>query len=111
LTRDEVAPVGVPAVAVPVSIKTLADAERAHITATLRQTNWVVGGPHGAAARLGLPRTTLIARMQRLGMSSSPSRTGSGRSSRRFVRVMEGPSSRLTDESARDLRMMEAVAG
>jgi formate hydrogenlyase transcriptional activator len=49
-------------------VKTLADAERAHITATLRETNWVVGGQHGAAAQLGLPRTTLIARMQRLGI-------------------------------------------
>jgi len=51
-----------------VSIKTLADAERAHITATLRETKWVIGGPRGAAAQLGLPRTTLIARMQRLGI-------------------------------------------
>ncbi|HKD05764.1 MAG TPA: sigma 54-interacting transcriptional regulator [Bryobacteraceae bacterium] len=47
---------------------TLADAERAHITATLRDTNWIVGGPRGAAAQLGLPRTTLIAKMQRLGI-------------------------------------------
>ena len=50
-------------------ITTLVDAERAHIKATLRETNWVVGGPRGAAAQLGLPRTTLIARMQRLGIS------------------------------------------
>jgi formate hydrogenlyase transcriptional activator len=50
-------------------VRTLADAERAHITATLRETNGVVGGRSGAAARLGLPRTTLIARMQRLGIS------------------------------------------
>jgi hypothetical protein len=40
--------------------------------ATLRETNWVVGGPGGAAARLGLPRTTLIARMQRLGLGKFP---------------------------------------
>jgi len=52
-----------------ISGKTLADAERAHITATLRETNWVVGGRRGAAAKLGLPRTTLIAIMQRLGIS------------------------------------------
>ncbi len=50
-------------------VRTLADAERAHIVATLRETNWVVGGQRGAAARLGLPRTTLIARMQRLGIA------------------------------------------
>jgi formate hydrogenlyase transcriptional activator len=49
--------------------RTLADAERAHILATLDETNWVIGGHSGAAARLDLPRTTLIARMQRLGIS------------------------------------------
>jgi len=47
---------------------TLEAAERAHITETLRETNWVVGGPHGAAAKLGLARTTLIAMMHRLGI-------------------------------------------
>jgi formate hydrogenlyase transcriptional activator len=50
-------------------VRTLADAERAHILATLEEMNWVIGGPRGAAARLGLPRTTLIARMQKLGIS------------------------------------------
>jgi len=50
-------------------VRTLADAERAHILATLRETNGVVGGARGAAARLGLPRTTLIAKMQKLGLS------------------------------------------
>ncbi|HTW68077.1 MAG TPA: sigma 54-interacting transcriptional regulator [Bryobacteraceae bacterium] len=44
---------------------------RAHIIRTLRATNWVVGGTAGAAAKLGLPRTTLLARMQRLGISRS----------------------------------------
>jgi formate hydrogenlyase transcriptional activator len=47
------------------AIKTLADAERAHIVATLVATNWVIGGRRGAAKQLGLPRTTLIAMMQR----------------------------------------------
>jgi formate hydrogenlyase transcriptional activator len=51
------------------AVRTLADAERVHITSTLHETNWVVGGRHGAAARLGLPRTTLIALMQRLGIT------------------------------------------
>ena len=46
-------------------VRTLADAERAHITATLRETNWVVGGRRGAAAQLGLARTTLITMIQR----------------------------------------------
>jgi formate hydrogenlyase transcriptional activator len=50
------------------TVRTLADAERAHIVETLRETNGVVGGKSGAAARLGLPRTTLLARMQRLGL-------------------------------------------
>jgi transcriptional regulator with GAF, ATPase, and Fis domain len=48
--------------------KTLADAERAHILATLNETNWVVGGRGGAAMQLGLPRTTLITMMQRHGI-------------------------------------------
>ena len=52
--------------------RTLADAERVHILATLRETNGVVGGAGGAAARLGLPRTTLIAKMQKLGLSRAP---------------------------------------
>jgi formate hydrogenlyase transcriptional activator len=50
-------------------VLTLADAERAHITETLRETNWVVGGQNGAASRLGLPRTSLLSRMRRLGIS------------------------------------------
>ncbi|HMD48980.1 MAG TPA: sigma 54-interacting transcriptional regulator [Bryobacteraceae bacterium] len=53
----------------PASVQTLADAERMHIIETLQQTNWVVGGPSGAAVKLGLPRTTLIARMRKLGIS------------------------------------------
>jgi formate hydrogenlyase transcriptional activator len=48
---------------------TLADADRAHIVAMLRRTRGVVGGRNGAAARLGLKRTTLIARMRKLGVS------------------------------------------
>jgi formate hydrogenlyase transcriptional activator len=51
--------------------RTLADAERAHIAATLAETNGVVGGRSGAAAMLGLPRTTLMARMQKLGLTST----------------------------------------
>ena len=47
----------------------LADVTREHILAVLAETNWVVGGPRGAAARLGLCRTTLLAKMQRLGIA------------------------------------------
>jgi formate hydrogenlyase transcriptional activator len=50
---------------------TLEEAERSHILRTLLQTEGIVGGPNGAAARLGLPRTTLIAKMTRLGISAS----------------------------------------
>jgi len=52
--------------------QTLSEAERAHILGILKETNWVVGGHDGAAARLGLPRTTLISRMQKLGISCKP---------------------------------------
>jgi formate hydrogenlyase transcriptional activator len=52
------------------SIRTLAEVERDHIVAALQETNWVVGGWNGAAARLGLSRTTLISRMQRLGITT-----------------------------------------
>jgi formate hydrogenlyase transcriptional activator len=48
---------------------TLSDAEREHIIAALAATNWVVGGPKGAAARLGMKRSTLHKRMQKLGIS------------------------------------------
>lgn len=51
-------------------VRTLADADRAHIIATLREANGVVGGRNGAAARLGLKRTTLIGKMRRLGLHS-----------------------------------------
>src|SRR5216683_3264370 len=51
--------------------KTLEDSDRALILETLEQTRWVVGGPHGAAAKLGLKRTTLLAMMRRLDISRS----------------------------------------
>ena len=47
---------------------TLKEIERRHILQALRETNWTLAGPHGAAARLGIPRTTLIYRMRRLGI-------------------------------------------
>ena len=48
---------------------TLRDSERALILNTLEGAGWVVGGPKGAATKLGLKRTTLICKMQRLGIS------------------------------------------
>jgi len=47
---------------------TLEEAESSHILQTLQQTSGVVGGPNGAAARLGLPRTSLISKIKRLGI-------------------------------------------
>jgi formate hydrogenlyase transcriptional activator len=49
--------------------RTLAEMERGHIEETLQKTNWVIGGRVGAAAQLGLPRTTLLSRMRKLGIS------------------------------------------
>jgi len=48
---------------------TLQDVERDHILKTLKQARWVVAGPSGAAARLGIKRSTLYFRMQKLGIS------------------------------------------
>lgn len=48
---------------------TLRDKERRHIIEVLRQTRGVLSGPSGAAARLGVKRTTLQYKMQRLGIS------------------------------------------
>ena len=53
----------------PLGAITLEDAERDHIRKTLEQTRWVVAGPNGAAARLGMKRSTLYFRMQKLGIS------------------------------------------
>jgi formate hydrogenlyase transcriptional activator len=49
---------------------TLADADREHILETLNQTDWLIGGQDGAANRLGLPRTTLIYKMRKLGIEA-----------------------------------------
>jgi formate hydrogenlyase transcriptional activator len=48
---------------------TLEAAERAHILKALEATNWVLGGARGAASRLGMKRTTLQSRMQKLGVA------------------------------------------
>lgn len=52
----------------PASKGTLQDVERSVIIRTLDQSRWVVGGRNGAAAALGLPRTTLISKMKKLGI-------------------------------------------
>jgi formate hydrogenlyase transcriptional activator len=50
------------------SISTLEEAERQHILRALKQTQWRIAGPKGAAALLGMKRTTLQARMRKLGI-------------------------------------------
>jgi formate hydrogenlyase transcriptional activator len=54
--------------AASVSITTLEEAERQHILRALRHTEWRIAGPKGAAAILGMKRTTLQARMRKLGI-------------------------------------------
>jgi len=51
-----------------IPITTLEEAERQHILRALRQTEWRIAGPKGAAAILGMKRTTLQARMRKLGV-------------------------------------------
>jgi transcriptional regulator with GAF, ATPase, and Fis domain len=74
LSNDGVLPNPLPAagtqtVAVSPAASTLRDSERTLILHTLEATGWVVGGPSGAAAKLGLKRTTLIFKMQKLAIS------------------------------------------
>ena len=51
------------------AVVTLRDAERDHILKALREANWMLGGPAGAAVRLGMKRTTLHTKMQKLGIA------------------------------------------
>ncbi|HKY03884.1 MAG TPA: sigma 54-interacting transcriptional regulator [Blastocatellia bacterium] len=57
----------------PTGIAHLQDAEREYIVRALEEANWVVGGPKGAAARLGMKRTTLQHRIQKLGIERGKS--------------------------------------
>jgi transcriptional regulator with GAF, ATPase, and Fis domain len=54
----------------------LGDADRTLIVETLEQTGWLVGGPRGAATKLGVKRTTLLAKMKKLGISRPASQGG-----------------------------------
>jgi formate hydrogenlyase transcriptional activator len=75
LSNDGVLPNPLPAAEAeqraPISpgVTTLRDSERTLILQTLEAARWVIGGPKGAAAKLGLARTTLIHKMQKLGIS------------------------------------------
>jgi formate hydrogenlyase transcriptional activator len=64
LPKDARAPIG----AKP-ELRTLKDSERALILLTLETAGWIIGGATGAAAKLGLKRTTLIAKMKKLGIA------------------------------------------
>ena len=72
---------------------TLEDADRTHILQSLLQTEGVVGGPNGAAARLGLKRTTLISLMRRLGIS--PFRSSSTLAYKRGCERVSNPRMRV----------------
>ncbi len=67
---------------------TLEEAERDHIRKTLQLTRWVVAGPKGAATRLGMKRSTLYFRMQKLGIS---------RSNKDFLAAQQSPDSTRMD--------------
>jgi formate hydrogenlyase transcriptional activator len=69
INLDDLRSAAVQAEVPPGAAVTLADAERDHILGVLRETNWVLGGPNGAAARLAMKRTTLQSRMKKLGIS------------------------------------------
>ena len=82
-SNDGVLPNPLPAlensqVALPPRQGTLSDSTRAVILQALRATGWVIGGPGGAAAKLGLKRTTLIAKMKKLGISRPVSISNAG---------------------------------
>jgi len=90
-------------VSVPIVLKTartLLDAERAHIISALRETNWRVGGPKGAAAQLGVARTTLIGKMQKLGISKLPNRSVASTQGLSFLRREEFDSNLQVTEAA-----------
>jgi formate hydrogenlyase transcriptional activator len=75
----------------PESRQGLDEATRNHIVKTLDEVKWVLGGQHGAATRLGIPRTTLICKMRRLGIESRHGATsGKGAASSQSIRVSGG---------------------
>jgi formate hydrogenlyase transcriptional activator len=69
LPPDKTQGVTIPSASTAAHATTLKDSERILILRTLEEVGWVIGGPKGAAAKLGLKRTTLFHKMQRLGIS------------------------------------------
>jgi formate hydrogenlyase transcriptional activator len=56
----------------PTHLSTLEEMEREHVLRALKESNWVTGGPNGAAAKLGMKRTTLAYRIRKLGIPVRP---------------------------------------
>ena len=67
--RVPVAQLKLPVEGAPSPAVTMEAAQRQHILRTLEETSWTIGGPRGAAARLGMKRTTLQSRMQKFGIT------------------------------------------
>jgi len=78
----------------PSAKRTLAEAQKDHIVEVLRDTRWVLGGDHGAAARLGMPRTTLVYRMRKLGIVREQ---GAGPFRSRPTELPDSPAELITD--------------
>jgi formate hydrogenlyase transcriptional activator len=53
-------------------LSTLEEMEREHVLRAIRASNWKIGGPNGAAARLGMKRTTLAYRIRKLNITLRP---------------------------------------
>jgi DNA-binding NtrC family response regulator/TolB-like protein/Tfp pilus assembly protein PilF len=90
---------------------TLEEAEREHILRVLQDTDWMIGSARGAAVRLGLPRTTLIYRMKKLGIPGlrdrwlAPAQTGETAVRRPAGDSLEGSHS-LRSRSPRERRLI-----
>jgi formate hydrogenlyase transcriptional activator len=68
LARQKVSSLAKASADIPTKLR---EVEREHILRTLKDTKWIIGGPTGAAARLGMKRTTLGSLVKRLGISRS----------------------------------------
>ena len=83
LVADPPVPIPVGPLATP---STFTDSQREIILQALHEAGWAIGGPHGAAARLGLKRTTLLSKMKKLGISRPSGLSGAAAVNERAVR-------------------------
>ena len=81
---------------------TLAEVERQHIVRALQETMWTIGGPFGAAAKLGVKRTSLQYKMQRLGIVNEKKRRSTKTRSQQTL-VSLGPTSSDTPTSMAEM--------